>query len=203
MGSVIFVRLTRQRAAVTPTPCPFAAVDKASVVHSRGTVERFAEALRRVRHPGDYVIVVRGIPRSIVMSCPDGCGEALTLNLDKRSGRAWVVYGDPNQLSVYPSVWREGGCGSHFILWSGQVLWCMADTYVQPSIDRKVLEAVRDHLSLEHYAGYEAIADDAHLSPWEVLWGCEELVREGLAKRGPKFTFKGQLKKSKQRPRKT
>ncbi|WP_442869546.1 DUF6527 family protein [Bradyrhizobium sp. CCBAU 11386] len=29
-----------------------------------------------------------------------------------------------NKPTLYPSFWRDGGCGSHFIIWRGQLLWC-------------------------------------------------------------------------------
>ncbi len=39
--------------------------------------------------PGDASLVFRARPRSIVMACPDGCGETLVVNLDSRADKAW------------------------------------------------------------------------------------------------------------------
>jgi hypothetical protein len=58
------------------------------------------------------------------MRCPDGCGETLVVNLDPRAGKAWKLDMRTGKATLYPSVWRDGGCGSHFIVWRGDVLWC-------------------------------------------------------------------------------
>ncbi len=57
------------------------------------------------------------------MACPDGCGDTLVINLDDRAGKAWLLDERRGKLSLYPSVWREDGCRSHFILWSDYLIW--------------------------------------------------------------------------------
>lgn len=163
---------------------------KTNSVRMVGQVERYADSLRLLKNPGEYVIVDRGVPRSVVMSCPEGCGDTITLNLDKRAGRAWGIYGDRKRLSMYPSVWRNNGCRAHFILWAGKILWCMIEDYPRPMVERSVIEEVRRHLPLARYVYYEDLAVEANLNPWEVLWACDELVAKGAASRGPKWTFK-------------
>lgn len=56
----------------------------------RGQVEYRDEATSLVTEPGDLVLVVRGRPRSVVIGCPDGCGEVLTVNLDPCQ-RLWIL----------------------------------------------------------------------------------------------------------------
>jgi hypothetical protein len=70
------------------------------------------------------VTVTRGAPRSIVILCPDGCGEVLTVNLDRRSGPAWRFFERRGTLTIYPSIWRDSGCRAHFIIWNSEILWC-------------------------------------------------------------------------------
>lgn len=66
-------------------------------------------------------IVERGVPRWAVFRCPCGCGELLTINLDRRVGPHWRLIRRKSGVSLSPSVWRTSGCHSHFILWKNQV----------------------------------------------------------------------------------
>src|SRR6267378_4236509 len=76
-----------------------------------------------VSAPGDAVLIERGTPRWLLLACPCGCGAELPINLDRRAGKAWRVYKHgTTTLSVYPSVWRDTDCGSHFIIWRGNIL---------------------------------------------------------------------------------
>src|SRR3954470_19533554 len=77
-----------------------------------------------LRQPGDAVLVHRGRPRSLLIACPDGCGETLSINLDPRGGKAWRLYRKGSAISLSPSVWRDGGCESHFIVWRSRIIWC-------------------------------------------------------------------------------
>lgn len=134
-----------------------------------------------LEQPGDSVTVVRGRPRSLVMACPDGCGSLLTVNLDPRAGKAWRLYAR-GKLSLYPSVWRDGGCGAHFVLWKDHILWCGADDdgdyspRYDPSLEAKVVAA----LSKTPKSANE-IADELDEVPWEVDRLLNHLVRSGRA----------------------
>ena len=85
------------------------------------TVERRHEADALTARPGDAVLVHRGRARSLVMACPDGCGERLTVNLDPEAGPAWRAYQTPRGLTLYPSVWRESGCKTGAIRLGGEI----------------------------------------------------------------------------------
>lgn len=85
----------------------------------------YADAALLLRKPGDCAVVERsGIQRQLVMRCPDGCSEVLSINLDPRSGRAWRLQHRRGKWSLFPSIDKPSGCLSHFILWAGQILWC-------------------------------------------------------------------------------
>jgi hypothetical protein len=118
--------------------------------------------------PGDSVTVVRGRPRSFVMACPDGCGSVLTVNLDPRAGKAWRLYAR-DRMSLYPSVWRDAGCGAHFVLWKDRILWCdgNADADYSPRYDPELEPAVLSKLDDTPRSANE-IADDLNEIPWEV-----------------------------------
>ena len=118
----------------------------------------------------------------MVMACPDGCGEMLTINLDGRAGKAWRFYAQGNDLSLFPSVWRDSGCESHFILWRSRIYWCdWGDELEGPMAEVviKVLEALGSQLE-----SYTFIAERLDLVPWAVLSACSKLRRDGLAAEG-------------------
>jgi hypothetical protein len=155
-------------------------------IRFRGEVEYQDQADAVTRSAGDTAVVVRGRPRSLVMACPDGCGERLIINLDPRTGAAWRLYQRRGQLSLFPSVWRDSGCGSHFILWSDHILWCSSeDDYgPEPAFDDGPL---RDLVLSELGHRLKPFADIAEALggiPWEVLDVCRQLVRRGLALEG-------------------
>lgn len=148
----------------------------------KAQVEQRRDANALLTMPGDAAFVHRGVPRSLVLACPDGCGELLTINLDARAGKAWRAYGTDEGLSLFPSVWRETGCKSHFILWRSKIYWCdWGEELETPS--KYVVHHVRDALSnqLVHYVN---IADQLNLVPWAVLSACIQLVRQGIAHEG-------------------
>jgi Family of unknown function (DUF6527) len=59
------------------------------------------------------------------MVCPCGCGEVIELNLLTQARPCWSVqeHGD-GTVSLVPSVWRQKGCKSHFVLRHGRINWC-------------------------------------------------------------------------------
>ena len=131
--------------------------------------------------PGSTVLVHRGVARSIAMQCPDGCGEQLTINLDNRAGPAWRHYLRGDELSIYPSVWREGGCKSHFIVWQSRIYWCDWDDLDVPSDD--TIQSIKAALS-RTLRSYIAIADELQLVPWAVLSACHHLCQLREAESG-------------------
>ena len=132
--------------------------------------------------PGEAALVRRGVLRSMVMACPDGCGEMLTVNLDRRAGKAWRLYVEGNDLSLFPSVWRDSGCGSHFILWRSRIYWCdWGDELEVPMAE--VVVKVRGALGSQ-LESYMSIAERLDLVPWAVLAACRQLIRGGLALEG-------------------
>lgn len=150
------------------------------------TVERRHEADALTARPGDAVLVHRGRARSLVMACPDGCGERLTVNLDPEAGPAWRAYQTPRGLTLYPSVWRESGCKSHFIVWHDQIIWC--DRFEagnrepepqDPTLGTRIVAALGSE-----WKPYSQIAGAIEDIPWEVLRGCRTLTRRGQIEEG-------------------
>jgi Family of unknown function (DUF6527) len=147
-------------------------------VTSRGDADSY------LKSPGDAVLVERGSPRWLVMKCPCGCGEVIPINLDGRSGPAWEFY--PNRHigdSVFPSVWRDTGCQSHFIVWYGRILLFDGDDggmMVPDGILEPLVAKLKGTLSDEP-AHYRDLAQALGAVPWDVEHACRQLVGDGYA----------------------
>ena len=89
----------------------------------KSIVESRAEVGSQLEAPGDGVLIIREQPRWLLLKCPCGCDDEIPVNLDLRAGKAWRIYrGRDEQLTLFPSVWRDTGCRSHFIIRSGHIL---------------------------------------------------------------------------------
>lgn len=148
----------------------------------RGEAARNHEAAFLAAEPGDAATVKRGRMRSIVIACPDGCGDHITINLDDQAGPAWLLYQRPQGLTLFPSVWRESGCLSHFIVWHNTILWCEAyasDNREPEILDPSLKDRVLAHLT-RSFRSYVDVALELDEVPWEVGRSCRLAVHDGL-----------------------
>jgi len=156
---------------------------KATVL-SRGAASSY------LKKPGDAVIVDRQGPRWLILMCPCGCGEEFPINLDSRAGPAWRLYKNQRTgLSLYPSVWRESECKSHYIIWRNKIF--LFNRYEEDFYDTtqkeeslQFINAVREQLPIKGFVSYYDIAQVLDEIPWDVLRACRRLVREGFANEG-------------------
>ncbi len=155
---------------------------RAKRVGLKGQVAHRHEANALLTAPGAAALVFRGVARSIAMACPDGCGEQLTVNLDSRAGPAWRYYTDGEDLSLFPSVWRETGCKSHFIVWRSKIYWCDRHDDLDAPL-ATLVEQVEKALT-DEFASFVGIADQLAVVPWAVLSACNRLSQRGIAERG-------------------
>lgn len=149
-------------------------------LESRGGASAF------LKSAGDAVIIKRGFPRWLLLKCPCGCGEEIPINLDPRAGKAWRLYStQKNGTTLFPSVWRDTGCKSHFVLWRDQILMygpryrsgnSPSDKFDFSALSRRVLEVWPTN-SFVHYAD---VADALNEIPWDVLEACQRLTKNGL-----------------------
>lgn len=72
-----------------------------------------------------YVVREDGFEEEAAMVCPCGCQNILHLNLldDERPYWNLTLHKD-GTATLFPSVWRQKGCGSHFWFRRGRVSWC-------------------------------------------------------------------------------
>jgi hypothetical protein len=62
---------------------------------------------------------------SIAMCCPCGCGETIHLNALPGTRPRWRMRRHrDSSVTLHPSVWRNSGCRSHFLLRGGHIVWC-------------------------------------------------------------------------------
>ncbi|GLS33072.1 hypothetical protein SAMN04488498_1401 [Mesorhizobium albiziae] len=152
----------------------------------RGVGEYRDEAEGLLEQAGDAAAVIRGRLRSLILKCPDGCGETLSINLDPRVGKAWRLDVRCERLSLYPSVWREGGCKSHFILWRDHIVWCgrfedeNEEPAYHPELEALVLEALDPRIFRTSFE----VAVEIDEIIWDVDRVLRRLVREGRAEAG-------------------
>ena len=154
-------------------------------------VQSRSEVVGQLRNSGDAVIIQRGTPRWMILKCPCGCGDEIPINLDQRAGKAWRFYETKNRgVSLYPSVWRDTGCQSHFIIWYGRILLFDAygddmsrDSGSAPAFTALV-ERVRQTWTSSSLVPYVDISDRLGEVPWDVLDACRYLVSIGFLTEG-------------------
>lgn len=163
---------------------------RATHIRFLGTAEGQASTRALLQHLGDAAIDHRGVPRALVMKCPDGCGQLLSVNLDPRSDKAWRLYTKDNKLTLYPSVWRDDGCEAHFIIWKGHIIWCDGESTVDWH-DQALINRVGDVLAAAspRPVRYEDIAHQLGEIEWEVLWACQALFKARRVQRRGQTEF--------------
>lgn len=81
-----------------------------------------------------YCVVSASKPKWSLFRCPCGCGDVITLSLQAAHKPRWrVTNSDSGRPTLFPSVWRDKGCLSHFWLKDGRVFWC-PDTGSHPDL---------------------------------------------------------------------
>jgi len=156
----------------------------------RKVVASRAEASAYLRSAGDAVLVERGTPRWLLLRCPCGCGAELPINLDPRAGKAWRLYKTPKgDVSLYPSVWRDTECRSHFIIWRDNILLFGGpeEEFGTPSSQEEtssLTQAVLDQLPPSEFVPFVDIADALGEIPWDVLRALRYLSKSGLVREG-------------------
>jgi hypothetical protein len=152
----------------------------------RATVDSRAKVGLNLVHPGDAVLIVRGYPRWLLLKCPCGCGEEIPVNLDQRAGKAWRIYGSKEQgVTLFPSIWRDTGCQSHFIVWGGRILlfggWEREDAISPHRPGQDILEQdIRAAWPNREWINYVDLADALDQIPWDVLAACRRLTKSGF-----------------------
>jgi hypothetical protein len=76
-----------------------------------------------------YIIRNYGLSKWVVMKCPCGCDEILTLSLMKNFKPNWKIKIDKKKrITISPSIWKQDGCKSHFFIINGRLKWTHSRT---------------------------------------------------------------------------
>jgi len=95
-------------------------------------------------------------------------------------------------MSLFPSVWRESGCESHFVIWRDKIFLfgqyhededIMEASSAQTEGSASFSDSVRGQLS-DQLVPFARIAENLDAVPWDVLTVCRQLVRAGFAREG-------------------
>lgn len=157
----------------------------------KGTVPSRSDTANLLHMAGDAVLVERGRPRLLILKCPCGCGEIYATNLDRQAGKAWRLYRKRGAITIFPSIWRDTGCQSHFIIAKDQIY--LLGKWFEEESEENELWANKDMLASEDvlnalsnlsFESVELIADRIDALPWDVLKVCRRLVYEKTAVEG-------------------
>lgn len=90
-------------------------------------VVRTGELPERLSAQHLYVVGESGENWYAAMLCPCGCGAVIDLNLVPPGRPCWKLsVHDDGIPTLSPSVWRQVGCGAHFFLKKGRIVWALA-----------------------------------------------------------------------------
>ncbi|MBK7362086.1 MAG: hypothetical protein IPJ01_07260 [Micavibrio sp.] len=79
-----------------------------------------------------YYVAPSNKPKWALFKCPCGCGDVITLSMQPVHRPFWRLQETASRRpSLYPSVWRDKGCMSHFWLKDGRIFW-VHDTGTSP-----------------------------------------------------------------------
>lgn len=81
----------------------------------------------------DFIKVVhKGIPYWALFRCPCGCNCIISLSLQKMHNPRWMASkSQSGRPTLYPSVWQNKDCCSHFWIEDGRIYWC-SNTGIEP-----------------------------------------------------------------------
>jgi hypothetical protein len=82
-----------------------------------------------------YIIGEKKFLWCIVLKCPCGCGDLIHLNLLKKANPRWTFFIRKKKITLYPSVWREKGCRSHFVIRRNRVIM-IAEYFLNSDTDK-------------------------------------------------------------------
>jgi uncharacterized protein DUF6527 len=156
----------------------------------RGSFSKRSVATPHLQQAGDAVFIDRGAPRWLLLKCPCGCGELYSINLDPAAGPAWHIYKRARSgISIYPSIWRDNGCQSHYIIWRNKIhLFDFRASHFDAGVDIEGTSALANRvlelLPRDRLVAFADVAKRLDAVPWDVLIACRYLVRDGFAKEG-------------------
>ena len=84
-----------------------------------------------------YIIGEKKFLWCIVMKCPCGCSDLIHLNLLRKANPRWSFKIRKRKITLYPSIWRENGCKSHFNVQKNLILM-VKEVYFDPEFNNDI-----------------------------------------------------------------
>lgn len=119
-----------------------------------------ATAARKLAQGVIVLVKPAGKPKLLRFYCPCGCGETITINVMEGLENAWeIIFAPKRGISLWPSVWLDAGCKSHFILRNNTArMFCGR----VPKMSREEVErwwtALEDEEPPTHQGGFDLTA---------------------------------------------
>ncbi|WP_425351978.1 DUF6527 family protein [Hymenobacter wooponensis] len=94
-------------------------------VYRAETVE-WLPPLTQLHQARVYLVGEVGAPWQAAFLCPCGCRSLIQLNLLPDAKPRWQYrLARWGEVTLAPSVWRNMGCRSHFVMRKGRIRWCL------------------------------------------------------------------------------
>jgi hypothetical protein len=72
-----------------------------------------------------YLVAPNNRHKWVLFQCPCGCQSVITLSLQGAHNPHWTLAKSRADRPILsPSVWRDTGCLSHFLVNDGRIFWC-------------------------------------------------------------------------------
>ena len=70
-------------------------------------------------------VIYKGAPHWSLFRCPCGCDDVISLPMQPPHNPRWQLEKSASGLpTLFPSIWRNKGCMSHFWVKEGDIVWC-------------------------------------------------------------------------------
>ena len=76
-----------------------------------------------------YLVGEDSLPWSAALLCPCGCGATIQVSLVAGDRPSWRAKRHlSGSVTLRPSIWRNSGCRSHFVLRRGRIVWSLPES---------------------------------------------------------------------------
>jgi hypothetical protein len=111
-------------------------IEKSQIYYFNTIIERDITPSNDLINEAEFIVVIyKKKPIWALFKCPCGCGYVITLPLQKPHNPRWSIHkSEFGRPTLYPSIWQNKGCYSHFWVEDGKVIWCK-NTGIEPWLD--------------------------------------------------------------------
>jgi len=97
---------------------------KTETDNPRFQIENVKDVPESITDRSIFIVQDGNEPELLAFKCPCGCDADIILNLLKDASPRWSYeLNDKGTIEIYPSVWRNVGCKSHFFVNDSNIKW--------------------------------------------------------------------------------